>query len=84
MAVVDYPPHCAGCRCFEGRRYAIPSEPWQACPVCGGRGWMPHGFFTGMLSGTDVTNETCRVCGGLGMVKPSVHGNSTESEKGAK
>ena len=41
------------------------------CPVCGGNGLVPNGFYnqtTGNWSSTDATPETCRSCGGLGVV----------------
>ena len=38
----------------------------QVCPVCGGRGLVPRGFYdvSSNLSTTSATPETCRSCGG--------------------
>jgi rRNA maturation protein Nop10 len=41
------------------------------CPVCGGRGLVPAGFYNiGVFGGgsTTATSETCRACGGSGLV----------------
>lgn len=40
------------------------------CPVCNGRGLVPHGFYNtqSYYSSTDVTEEICRSCGGSGIV----------------
>lgn len=38
------------------------------CPVCGGRGAMPLGFYSmGELS-SSATPDTCRACGGRGII----------------
>lgn len=40
------------------------------CPVCGGRGIVPGGFYTA-LSNTwlsNCTSEQCRQCGGRGII----------------
>lgn len=39
----------------------------QRCPVCEGRGDMPPGFYSGTPS-PSARRETCRTCGGTGMV----------------
>ena len=45
--------------------------PYQ-CPVCGGNGLRPPGFYTSIAAGISTSNgtanETCRTCGGTGMV----------------
>lgn len=41
------------------------------CPVCGGRGTVPHGYYSTQNPGwntADITPETCRACGGTGIV----------------
>jgi DnaJ-class molecular chaperone len=41
------------------------------CPVCGGNGQVPHGFYTqtsGQWSSTSSTPEQCRTCKGTGVV----------------
>ena len=41
------------------------------CPVCGGNGLVPNGFYSqtgGQWSTTDTTPEECRTCNGTGIV----------------
>lgn len=41
------------------------------CPVCGGNGLVPRGFYstvTGQSSTTDATPEICRACQGKGYI----------------
>lgn len=39
------------------------------CPVCEGRGTMQHGFYShGINSTTAINYETCRTCGGTGVL----------------
>ena len=41
------------------------------CPVCGGNGMVPNGFYrqtSGQWSSGDLSNETCRSCSGSGVV----------------
>lgn len=41
------------------------------CPVCGGSGNVPNGFYnqtSGQWSTSDVAPETCRSCNGGGIV----------------
>lgn len=40
----------------------------KRCPVCDGRGSVPAGFYTPGQGATDTASETCRTCGGNGMV----------------
>lgn len=46
----------------------------QVCPVCGGKGKVPLGFYevtyTGMHTGTtgSIPGETCRTCNGGGVI----------------
>ena len=42
----------------------------QVCPVCGGKGLVPKGFYdvSSNLSTTSATPETCRSCGGKGYI----------------
>ena len=42
----------------------------QRCPVCGGNGMVPNGFYntvTGIASTTSIIPETCRTCNGSGV-----------------
>lgn len=41
------------------------------CPVCNGNGLVPNGFYmqtSGHWSTSSITPETCRSCGGTGVV----------------
>lgn len=41
------------------------------CPVCGGNGIVPNGFYstvTGYITSSSVTPEMCRTCNGTGIV----------------
>ncbi len=39
------------------------------CPVCGGRGFVPAGFYGEPTAGSAVAkNETCRACKGRGFI----------------
>lgn len=42
----------------------------QRCPVCGGNGMVPHGFYKhiGPHSSTNAAPETCKGCQGTGIV----------------
>ena len=47
--------------------------PTQKCPVCGGNGIVPNGFYTqttGQWATSDVTPDKCRTCQGTGIVEP--------------
>lgn len=48
----------------------------QVCPVCGGKGLVPNGFYniSSNISTTSATPKTCRSCGGKGyiIVTPSL------------
>jgi hypothetical protein len=51
----------------------VAGEQAQRCPVCGGNGLVPNGFYntvTGIMSTTSITPETCRSCNGTGIVYP--------------
>lgn len=39
----------------------------EKCPICNGRGEVPAGFYSGAPS-PDGRRETCRTCGGSGLV----------------
>ena len=45
----------------------------QVCPVCGGRGQVELGFYEnqpyGLGGSTSTPMETCRTCGGLGVIE---------------
>lgn len=53
----------------------------QVCPVCGGKGLVPNGFYDvssnlgNIYKTTSTTPETCRSCGGKGyiIVTPSLN-----------
>ncbi len=39
------------------------------CPVCGGTGKVPHGFYDQFSqSTTDITPDICRACYGTGII----------------
>ena len=46
----------------------------QVCPVCGGKGLVPNGFYDvssnlgSIYKTTSTTPETCRSCGGKGYI----------------
>ena len=45
-------------------------EPFR-CPICGGNGLVPPGFYatvTGVNSGTSTAPEQCRPCAGTGVL----------------
>lgn len=52
----------------------------QKCPVCEGRGQVPPNFYriveppdwTYTLSSTLLSPETCRTCGGRGIIYPPI------------
>ena len=49
------------------------AEEAQRCPVCGGNGLVPNGFYntvTGIGSTTSITPEKCLSCNGTGIVFP--------------
>lgn len=44
---------------------------YQKCPVCGGRGIVPHGFYetySPYYSSSGASPETCRTCRGTGVL----------------
>ena len=45
----------------------------EICPVCGGKGLVPNGFYllggTWQYSTTNISPETCRSCGGKGYIE---------------
>lgn len=43
---------------------------WQRCPVCEGRGWLPHGFYrtSQYFGSTSTADECCRRCNGTGTI----------------
>ena len=44
------------------------TKPYR-CPVCGGRGIVPNGFYSFFAdSTTATTGEACRTCGGKGVI----------------
>ena len=49
-------------------------ETAQRCPVCGGNGLVPNGFYnqtSGYWSTSSISPETCRTCNGTGVILPS-------------
>lgn len=69
---------CLGCETWAASRTSAAEKPMtaeeaQRCPVCGGNGLVPNGFYntvTGIGSTTSITPETCRSCNGTGIVFP--------------
>ncbi len=46
----------------------------QRCPVCGGNGLVPNGFYLqtgGTWLSSSLAPETCRACNGTGVILPS-------------
>lgn len=44
----------------------------EICPICGGKGLVPNGFYsvgTSYYSTTNTSPETCRSCGGRGYIE---------------
>ena len=45
----------------------------EICPICGGKGLVPNGFYTAIgtsyYSTTSTSPETCRSCGGKGYIE---------------
>lgn len=44
----------------------------EICPICGGKGLVPNGFYsvgTSYYSTTNTSPETCRSCGGKGYIE---------------
>lgn len=49
-----------------------PPRTWQRCPVCGGNGLVPIGFYgqtSGQWASTSTGPEKCRTCNGRGIVR---------------
>lgn len=51
---------------------------WQKCPVCNGRGHLPHGFYTntnpdGYGTSNSTAPETCKTCLGQGVIEVNVN-----------
>ena len=44
------------------------NQPFQCCPVCEGRGNVPHSFYSRMVDSTSTSAETCRACHGAGVI----------------
>lgn len=54
----------------------LPSSLWnvQTCPVCEGRGNLPHGFYSRLTVATSTEPETCQTCDGKGILKVGIGG----------
>jgi DnaJ-class molecular chaperone len=52
----------------EGGAWTAPAPQPFACPVCGGRGHVPAGFFSDVQASTSLNLELCRACEGKGVV----------------
>lgn len=56
--------------------------PVEICPVCGGKGLVPTGFYTAVgtpyYSTTSTSPETCRSCGGKGYIETFDTANLSE------
>ena len=50
--------------------YTNSTNVWQTCPICGGNGHVPGGFYNS-VGGSSVTanvSEVCRTCNGKGII----------------
>lgn len=57
-----------GC-CWRHSTYTFPPKQVHRCPVCEGRGTVPHGFYSAFGALTNNTApETCKSCEGKGYV----------------
>ena len=64
-------PHDIGLRIVELIADVSKSLAPHRCPVCNGNGLVPNGFYmqtSGHWSTSSITPETCRSCGGTGVV----------------
>jgi len=43
------------------------SKPYM-CPICYGRGTVAHNFYNDFGSSTSTSRETCKACGGQGII----------------
>lgn len=59
---------CVRCGAVPGRRAAPVARPPVKCPVCEGRGTVPHDFYAQLGASSSTTRETCRSCQGRGIV----------------
>lgn len=58
-------------------------QPYK-CPVCNGRGFVPNGFYSATTQeyvSVNISPETCRSCGGTGIIWDNAELNK---ESGAK
>jgi hypothetical protein len=56
---------------MKSRIVAATPGPWQTCPVCGGNGLRPNGFYsqtTGAWGSSTTGTEICRSCEGKGYI----------------
>jgi len=59
------------CGWMEGKLYNLINHQPFKCPVCGGNGLVPAGFYntvTGYSTTTSTAPLTCRSCNGTGIV----------------
>ena len=55
----------------DGKPFVIGTLTPHICPVCGGNGLVPNGFYmqtSGHWSSSDATPEKCRTCNNSGVV----------------
>lgn len=65
------PPRCPNCGHGTGAPNPVvfpPARPPALCPVCSGRGSVPHDFYDQLGASTSTAREQCRSCGGRGIV----------------
>lgn len=55
---------------------------WQICPVCEGRGTVPHDFYAQLGVATSTAREQCRTCRGRTVIPPpGFFGGTTPTEE---
>jgi len=59
---------CPTCAVVRAALSAPAGRTPYRCPVCGGRGTMPHDFYTRLGASNATGPVQCRSCGGSGIV----------------
>ena len=53
------------------------NKEYQKCPVCEGRGKLPHGFYntSEIFSSASIGDEICKTCNGQGIIRIDIEYN---------